>query len=82
MDSDKNDNIIKRVKNKYKLSYDELEKITGAKKSTLTKCASTGEVSETIEKNLLLYEENHKLKEELHGLEYLKIALRRFLDIK
>lgn len=75
-------NIIKEVRKKYKLSYAELAEITGAKESTLTKCSSTGEISDMIRKPIELYVRNIELEEQLHGLEYFKIALRKFLGIK
>ena len=74
------ENLIKQVRKKYNLSYADLAEITGAKESTLKKCASTGEISEIISKPIKLYIENQELKEELNGLEYLKTTLRRFLS--
>jgi ribosome-binding protein aMBF1 (putative translation factor) len=82
MSSKKNTNIIKEVRAKYNLSYADLAKITGAKESTLTKCSSSGEISEIIRKPIELYIKNRELQEELHGLQYLKTALKRFLDLK
>ena len=75
-------NIIKEVRKKYNLSYAELAEITGVKEGTLKNKGSTGDIGESIEKTLSLYIENKELKEELHGLEYLKTALSKFLGIK
>ena len=72
-------NLIKEVRKKYNLSYAELAEITGAKESTLKKCASTGVISEIIYKPIELYVENQELKEELRGLDYLKTTLKRFI---
>jgi predicted transcriptional regulator len=73
-------NLIKQVKDKYNLSYREISKVTGIKESTLNSKATSKEpLTDTIKRPLELYIRTRELEEDKNGLEYLKIALRKFI---
>jgi len=76
------ENIIKKVRKRYNLSYAELAEITGAKESTLIKSSSTGEIGDIIKKSIEWYISFREKEEKLNKMEHIKMFFREFLELK
>ena len=74
------ENLIKRVRKKYNLSYAELAEITGAKESTLKNASSTGDISDIIKKSIEWYMKAKEKEKEIDNIQYFKTALQTFLN--
>jgi len=74
-------NLIKQIKEKYKMSYREIAEATGIKESTLnSKASSKQPLTDTIKKPLELFIKAKELEEEQKSLDYFRVALNRFLN--
>jgi len=69
-------NIIKQVCKDLHLTYKKLSFELGYKPDTINKAASTGKISEQLNKAIELYLENLRLKEELKDFDLIKQALQ------
>ena len=74
------DNIVKRVCKELRLTYKELAEKTGYKVDTISKAASSGKVSEPLQKAIELLIELENTKKELKDYEELKEALKKALQ--
>lgn len=72
-------NIIKQVCKDLSLTYKNLAFDIGYKPDTINKAASTGKVSEQLQRAIEMYLENLKLKHELNEFNVLKSTLRNIL---
>jgi len=70
-----NPNIIKQVCKDLNLTYKKLSYELGYKPDTINKAASTGKVSDQLNKAIELYLENLRLKEELKNFDAIKQTL-------
>ncbi|BCD59592.1 hypothetical protein [Nitratiruptor sp. YY08-10] len=74
------ENIVKKVCKELGLTYRELAEKTGYKLDTINKAASTGKVSEPLQKAIELLIELENTKKELQNYEELKRALKKALE--
>lgn len=74
-----NPNLIKQVCKDLNLTYKKLSYELGYKPDTINKAASTGKVSDQLNKAIELYLENLRLKEELKDLETIKQTLQNVM---
>lgn len=72
-------NIIKQVCKDLNLTYKNLAKEIGYKPDTINKAASTGKVSEQLQRAIEMYLENLRLKYELNDFNMMKETLRKIL---
>jgi DNA-binding XRE family transcriptional regulator len=72
-------NIIKQVCKDLNLTYKNLAKEIGYKPDTINKAASTGKVSEQLQRAIEMYLENLRLKYELNDFNLMKETLRKIL---
>jgi len=72
-------NIIKQVCKDLSLTYKKLASEIGYKPDTINKSASTGKVSEQLQRAIEMYLENLKLKYELKDFNIMKETLRKIL---
>lgn len=72
-------NIIKQVCKDLSLTYKNLAFDIGYKPDTINKAASTGKVSEQLQRAIEMYLENLKLKHELNDFNVMKETLRKIL---
>ena len=77
--TNRDENIIKRVRREYNLSYSELSEITGAKEGTLQNASSSGEISEIIQRCLEWYISYRIENDKNNNTNYLKTALKKFI---
>lgn len=73
-------NLIKQVCKDLNLTYKKLANDIGYKPDTINKAASTGKVSEQLQRAIEMYLENLKLQHELNEFYVLKQTLRKILD--
>ncbi len=71
-----NPNIIKQVCKDLNLTYKKLSFELGYKPDTINKAASTGKISDQLNKAIELYLENLRLKEELRDFDVIKQTLQ------
>ncbi len=74
-----NPNIIKQVCKDLGLTYKNLAKEIGYKPDTINKSASTGKVSEQLQRAIEMYLENLRLRYELNDFNVMKETLRKIL---
>jgi len=74
---DKEENIVKRTCKELGLTYRELAEEIGYKSDTVNKSASTGKVSEPLEKAINMFIEIRKLQLDLEEYENLKTLLKK-----
>ena len=72
-----NINIVKKVCKELGLTYRELGERIGLKEGTVNKIASTGEVSEQIQKAIELYLETLELQKELQEYKDFKNFIKK-----
>lgn len=72
-------NIIKQVCKDLELTYKSLASNIGYKPDTINKAASTGKVSEQLQRAIEMYLENLRLKYELNDFNIMKNTLRKIL---
>lgn len=72
-------NIVKDTCKELGMTYKELGEAIGVKESTLNKIASTGVVSDQIQKAISLYLETIELKKQLKDCDVLKQALKNLI---
>ena len=75
-----NPNIIKQVCKDLHLTYKKLAGEIGYKPDTINKSASTGKISEQLNKAIEMYLENLRLKEELKEFSIMKNTLSKILS--
>ena len=73
-------NIIKQVCKDLHLTYKKLAYEIGYKPDTINKSASTGKISEQLNKAIEMYLENLRLKEELKEFTIMKNTLNKILS--
>ncbi|PHR73978.1 MAG: transcriptional regulator [Arcobacter sp.] len=73
-------NIIKQVCKDLQLTYKRLAIEIGYKPDTINKSASTGKISEQLNKAIEMYLENLRLKEELKEFTIMKNTLNKILS--
>ncbi|NQY23683.1 MAG: transcriptional regulator [Campylobacteraceae bacterium] len=73
-------NIIKQVCKDLQLTYKRLASEIGYKPDTINKSASTGKISEQLNKAIEMYLENLRLKEELKEFTIMKNTLNKILS--
>lgn len=76
---DLNPNLIKQVCKDLNLTYKKLAYELGYKPDTINKAASTGKVSDQLNKAIELYLENLRLKEELKDLDKIRQTLQNVM---
>jgi len=77
--TNRDENIIKRVRREYNLSIEDVSEITGVKVRTLQNYSSTGEVSETVTKCIEWFIKYKIEEDKTNNINYLKKAFNRFL---
>ena len=77
---DLNPNLIKQVCKDLNLTYKKLAYELGYKPDTINKAASTGKVSDQLNKAIELYLENLRLKEELKDLDTIRQTLQHVMN--
>jgi len=75
-----NPNIIKQVCKDLNITYKALSNEIGYKPDTINKAASSGKVSEQLQKAITMYLENLKLKELLKDFDVMKNTLKKILE--
>lgn len=75
-----NTNIVKKVCKELGLTYRELGEKIGIKEGTINKIASTGEVSEPIQKAIELYLETIELNKELREYKEFKNFIKKMAN--
>lgn len=75
-----NPNIIKQVSKDLAITYKKLSSEIGYKPDTINKSASTGKISEQLNKAIEMYIENLKLKDELKDFDIMKKTLSKILS--
>ena len=74
------ENLIKQVCKNLGLTYKELGNAIGVSESSLRSSASTGKISEQVNKAIELYLETIELKKQLQACETLKQALKELIQ--
>jgi hypothetical protein len=74
-----NPNVIKQTCKDLNLTYKKLSYELGYKPDTINKAASTGKISDQLQKAIELYLENLRLKEELKDLNSIKQTLKNVM---
>ena len=74
---EKEENIVKRVCKELGLTYKQLGEKIGVKEGTLNKVASTGEISEQIQKAIELYLKTLDLESELNEYKEFKNFIKK-----
>lgn len=75
-----NPNIIKQVCKDLNMTYKALSNEIGYKPDTINKAASSGKVSEQLQKAINMYLENLRLKVMLKDFDVMKATLKKILD--
>lgn len=75
-----NPNIIKQACKDLELTYKKLSSEIGYKPDTINKSASTGKISEQLNRAIEMYIENLKLKDELKDFDIMKNTLSKILS--
>ncbi len=75
-----NPNIIKQVCKDLDMTYKALSNEIGYKPDTINKAASSGKVSEQLQKAINMYLENLRLKVMLRDFDIMKATLKKILD--
>jgi transcriptional regulator with XRE-family HTH domain len=73
-------NIVKQVCKELGLTYKQLGEKIGVKEGTLNKIASTGEISEQIQKAIELYLKTLELEKELNDFKEFKKFIRKISE--
>lgn len=75
-----NPNIVRQVCKDLNITYKALSKEIGYKPDTINKAASSGKVSEQLQKAINMYLENLRLKEFLKDFDIMKSTLKKILE--